>query len=72
MGTFRLTVELRDRRPLAAMFREVADRIDATPPDRAIHGRIDTSGGTIGVYSLVVDDEAWQAMMRRHLEVEQG
>jgi hypothetical protein len=72
MGTFRLTIELRDRRRLPAILRDVADRVEATPPDRKVSGRLDGASGLIGVFVLVDDDHVWQATMRRQLDEAQG
>ena len=69
MATFRLTVELHDRRLLPAILREVADRIDATPPDRKVGGRLEIGPGTAR-YVLVDDDPVLQAAMRRQLDAE--
>jgi hypothetical protein len=68
MGTFRLTVEVTDRRHLPAILREAADQIEATSSDRRVSGRIDGSGGLIGVFVLVDDDPRWQATMRRQFD----
>jgi hypothetical protein len=56
MATFRLTAEVTNRQQLPAILREAADQIEATPPDRKVSGRIDGSGGLIGVFVLVDDD----------------
>jgi hypothetical protein len=66
--TFRLTVEVHDRSRLAAILRDAADQIAATPPDRKVSGTIGDSGGLVGVFVLVDDDPAWQGMMRRQLD----
>jgi hypothetical protein len=68
VATFRLTVELHDRKQLPAILRDVADRIEATPPDRKVGGTMGDDGGTTGAFALVDDDETWQGMMRRQLD----
>jgi hypothetical protein len=72
VATFPLTVELHDPKRLPAILRDAADRIEATPPDRKVSGTIGDGGGLVGVFVLVDDDPAWQAMMRRQLDDAQG
>jgi hypothetical protein len=56
-------------RRLSAMLREVADRSDATPPDRKVGGRVENGTGTAR-YVLVDDDPVGQAAIRRQLDAE--
>lgn len=70
MATFRLTVEVPDRKGLPAILRDAADRIEATPAGRKVSGRFEGAGGLIGVYVLVDDDPVWQATMRRQLDTQ--
>jgi hypothetical protein len=60
----------RGERPgqLPEILREVADRIEATSPDRKIGGSLGTGGGTVGAFALVDDDEVWQQNMRAQLD----
>jgi hypothetical protein len=53
---------------LPEILREVADRIEATSPDRKIGGSLGTGGGTVGAFALVDDDEVWQQNMRAQLD----
>jgi len=68
VATFRLTVEVDDPSRLPAILRDVADRVEAAPPDRKVGGTIGDDGGVTGAFALVADDEAWQRTMRTHLD----
>lgn len=68
VGTFRLTVEVDDPSRLPAIIRDVADRVEATAPNRKVGGTIGDDGGITGAFALVDDDEAWQGSMRGQLD----
>jgi hypothetical protein len=59
-------------RRLAEIIREVADRVEATPPERGVGGTVGDGGGTIGAFALIDDDEVWQQTMRAQIDPEQA